>query len=99
MSGDIFLNIDRIVLHGLGHVDRSELQTALQTALKEQLASGPVRHPAEISRVVTQFTLPETVSAGQLGQSLAKNLYGVISDTGIAAASRDAGKPGGKPNA
>ncbi len=34
MSGDIFLNIDRIVLHGLGHVDRSELQTALQTALK-----------------------------------------------------------------
>ena len=99
MSGDIFLNIDRIVLRGLGRIDRSELEAALQTALTEQLASSSVHHPLEQHRVVTQITLPETVSAGQLGQSLAQNLYAVISDTGIAAAPRNVGKRGGEPNA
>lgn len=99
MSGDIFLNIDRIVLHGLDHIDRNELQTALQEALTEQLSARTIAHPSETPRVRTELTLPASFSAGQVGRSLAQNLYGVISDIDTARSPGHAGKQGGQPDA
>ncbi len=99
MSGDIILNIDRIVLHGLDHVDGQTLATALQQALAEQLSSSPVRSPAEMARVRTRITLPEAVSAEQLGRTLGQSLHGVISDSAGKPAQDFASKRGGRPYA
>ena len=79
MSRDIFLNIDRIVLRGLNHIDRSVLAAALQQALVDQLTSSPSHNPADLSRVRTNITLPAAFGSAQLGQTLAQSLYGVIS--------------------
>jgi hypothetical protein len=99
MSGDVFVNIDRIVLHGLGHIDRQELETALQKALTEQLKAQSIGHPFETPRVRTELTLPASFNAGQVGRSLAQNLCGVISDTGAARSPGSAGKQGGQSDA
>lgn len=99
MSGDIILNIDRIVLHGLDHVDGQTLTTALQQALAEQLSSSPVNSSAEMARVQTRITLPEAFSAEQLGRTLAQCLHGVISDAAGKPAQGLASKRGGRPDA
>lgn len=99
MSGDIFLNIDRIVLHGLGHVDGKALATSLEQALLDELKLNSVCEPAELARVQTQIKLPETLAAGQIGQALAQSLHGVISNTAAAAKRGPTGKQGGKQDA
>ena len=99
MSGDIILNIDRIVLHGLDHVDDQTLATALRQALAEQLSSSPDSGPASMARVQTQITLPEVFSAEQLGRTLAQSLHGVISDSAGKPEQDLASKRGGRPDA
>ncbi len=80
MSGDIFLNIDTIVLRGLNHVDRHALTEALQQALIEQLSSNPTLTDTDISRVRTNITLPTAFGAEQLGRTLGQSLSDVISN-------------------
>lgn len=89
MNGDIFLTIDRIVLQGMGQVDRHQLTTVLQQALSEQLVLRPELTSNDISRMRTNFTLPTdmngNVGVEQLGQSLTHALCNIISNarTGI----------------
>ena len=99
MSGDTFINIDRIVLHGLEHVDGKTLAAALKQSLVAQLTSSPVRNPAAATRVQTQIALPEAVSAEQMGRALAQNLHRVISSSAVTPEQDRAGKRGGQPDA
>ena len=99
MSGETFINIDRIVLHGLDHVDGKTLTTALKQALVEQLTSNPVHNPAAVTRVQTQIALPEAVSAKQMGRVLAQNLHRVISSSAVTPEQDRTGKRGGQPDA
>lgn len=82
MSGDIYLTIDRIVLHGMDHIDRFALADALQQALSEQLFPVQAMTAAERSRFRADILLPTTFSAEQLGQSLGQTLSSIISDSG-----------------
>lgn len=82
MSGDIFLNIERIVLHGMEHVDRFALADALQQALSEQHIPVQAITTAERSRLRADISLPTTFSAEQLGQSLGQTLSSIISEGG-----------------
>ena len=86
MSRDIFLNIDTIVLHGLGNVDRQAMADALQLALRKQLASDQTLTAVELSRVRTSITLAEGFCAAQLGQALGKSLSTILAE--IAAAEK-----------
>lgn len=99
MSGDLFLNIDRIVLHGMDHVDGKALAASLEQALTEQLELNSDHQPAELARVQTQITLSDSFGAGQIGRALAKSLHGVISNSAISEQQGSAGKRGGKPDA
>jgi hypothetical protein len=98
MSGDIFLNIDQVRLHGLEHINPNELEAALQQALMEKLASGPVSLTSATPQLRTGIRLREPVTAAELGHSLAQSLYGVISDTGAVETQRT-NKPGGRRDA
>jgi hypothetical protein len=99
MSGDIFLNIERIVLHGLEHINRHELETALRKALLEQLASGSIGQSLVTKQVRTDIALPGSCNAGQLGQSLADKLCNVISTPGANTPPRNTGKQRGQHDA
>lgn len=81
MSGDIFLNIDTIVLRGLHRVDRHALAEAVKQALQEQLSSGADLTAADLSRVKTNITLPSNFGTEHLGQALGQSLSGIISNT------------------
>lgn len=80
MNRDIFLNIDTIVLHGLGNVDRQAMADALHLALKQQLALDQTLTAVELSRVRTSITLAEGYCAEQLGQALGKSLSTILAD-------------------
>lgn len=83
MSGDVFVNIDRVVVHGLEHLNARDLAAALQDALAQQLAEVPVgSQAADVDRVRTRIDLPNGCTATQLGQALAGTLGGVIGDGG-----------------
>ena len=99
MSGDIFLNIDTIVLRGMDHVDRHALTEALQQALVEQLSSNPTLTTGDLTRVRTNITLPPNFGAGQLGRSLGQSLSGIISNHEAKASSGQKTTPGGRHNA
>lgn len=99
MSRDIFLNIDHIVLRGLNHIDRKALEAVLQQALVDQLTSSPVHTPADLSRVRTKITLPETFGAEQLGLTLAQSLHGVLSNSDLTPHRGLASKRGGRHDA
>lgn len=95
MSGDVFLNIDRIVLHGMDHVDGKALAAAMQQSLLEQLAANSISHPAAAARVRTEITLPKSCDTEQMGRVLAQSLYGVISNnTATARRGRTGGRRG-----
>ncbi|MCP4047404.1 MAG: hypothetical protein GY732_15615 [Gammaproteobacteria bacterium] len=79
MSGDIFLNIDTIVLRGLHHIDRHALETALRRVLQEQLSSNREFHATDLNRMRTKVTLPVTFTAEQLGQTLGQSLIDTFS--------------------
>lgn len=96
MSGDIFLNIDTIVLRDLAYVDRHTLTEALQQALVEQLSSNPTLSAADLSRVQTNITLPGHVSETQLGQALAQSLSGIITNNKSMSSPTQKQTPGGK---
>ena len=98
MSGDIFLNIDTIVLRGMDHVDRHALTEALQQALVEQLSSNPTLTTGDLTRVRTNIILPTVFGAEQLGQSLGQSLSGIISNNEVTG-SKQKTKPGGRHNA
>ncbi len=80
MSGDIFLNIDTIVLHGLSHVNRHVLVEALQQALVEQLSLNQGLSATDLARARTNITLPNAFGAEQLGRTLGQSLSDVISN-------------------
>ena len=80
MSGDIFLNIDTIVLRGLNHIDRYALAEAVQQALLEQLSLHPTLTAADLSRVRTNITLPNNCGSEQLGMALGQSLSKVITN-------------------
>ena len=87
MSRDVFVSIDRVVVHGLEHLEARDLAAALQDALAEQLAATPAGgQSADIARVGTRIDLPHGCTAAQLGQalasSLADSLGGVIGGDG-----------------
>jgi hypothetical protein len=79
MSGDIFLNIDTIVLRGLQHIDRYALTEALQQALIEQLATNHKLRATDLSRVKTNISLPGEFNAAQLGHTLGLGLSNIFS--------------------
>lgn len=93
MSGDVFLNIDRIVLHGMEHVDGKALAAAVQQSLLEQLIESPIHDPATQARVRAQISLPESCNAAQMGKALAQSLHGII---GTNAATVEKGPTGGQ---
>ncbi len=99
MSGDIFLNIDTIVLRGLNHVDRQALTEALQQALIEQLSSNPTLTDTNLSRVRTNITLPTAFGAEQLGQMLGQSLSGIVSRNEDLTNSTHNTKQGGRSHA
>ncbi len=82
MSGDIFLNIDTIVLRGLHGIDRHAFNEALQQALVEQLSTNHGLRAIDLSRVRTDITLPNGFGAEQLGNNLSQSLGSIISDNG-----------------
>lgn len=99
MSGGVFLNIDRIVLDGFDHVDRRELAKALQQALTEQLASISPGHSSSTPLARTHIALQESLSAEQLGRSLATELGSVINNAGAARTTGPDGVHGAEPDA
>lgn len=99
MSADIFLNIDRIVLHGMGHVDGKTLAASLQQALVEQLELSSQHQSVELARVQTQISLPGSCGAGQMGRALAESLAGVISNSTVSRPENPSSMQGGKPDA
>ena len=99
MSGDIFLNIDTIVLRGLNHIDCHALAEALQQALIEQLSSNSTLTATDLSRVRTNITLPGHVSETQLGQTLAQSLSGIITNNEGISSSAQKQTPGGQRHA
>jgi len=98
MNG-IFLNIDRIVLDGFDHIDRRELAAALQQALAEQMAATAIGRSSSTPLARRSITLQASFSATQLGQSLARDLCGVIRNAGAAATTPRDSKQGAKPDA
>ncbi len=82
MSGDIFLTIDRIVLHGLDRIDRHALSEALQQALLDQLGQQSSLTSADLSRVRITISLPDNMGGEQLGQVLGQTLGGIIGNSG-----------------
>ncbi|SHO44174.1 hypothetical protein [Desulfopila aestuarii] len=89
MSGDIFLTIDTIVLHGLEHVDRHGFEVALEESIRQYLTANHCFHPADASRLQLQITLPAVLTAESLGSALGDRLAGSIGGSGE---SRDFGK-------
>ena len=85
MSGDIFIDIDSIVLRGLHHVDPDALRETLQRALTDQLSAQCELSTIDMARAVTNITLPNDVRAEQLGQILSQSLSGIISNNDSAA--------------
>ena len=82
MSRDVFVNIDRVVVHGLDHLDARDLAVALQDALAKQLAGTEAgSRAADIARVRTRIDLPHGCTAVQLGQALAGTLAGTMGGT------------------
>ena len=80
MSGDIFLNIDTIVLHGLHQLDRHALAEALQQTLMKQLSSKQELINTDLTRARTNITLPNNFDAEQLGQALGQSLSDIINN-------------------
>lgn len=81
MSGDIFLNIDTIVLRGLGNINRRAIAEELEQALTEQLSQANPWNPGNLAKVQTQISLPTINNANLLGQSLAEALGGILTDS------------------
>ena len=80
MNGDIYLNIDSIVLRGLNNIDRQTLVDAVQQALIEQLGADHNLTAVDLSRVRSNISLPNNCGAEQLGQLLAQSLSHIISN-------------------
>ncbi len=103
MSGDIYLNIDSVVLRGLGPVDRQALKASLEQALITQLFSSSALTDAERSQVKTDIKVPGPCSANQLGRTLGKtlgqNLSGIITNKTPAASSSNNPNRGGSQDA
>ena len=96
MSGDIFLNIDTIVLRGLQQIDRHALAEALQHALKEQLVPHQTFTAADLSRVRTSITLPGDCGSEQLGQHLARHLGSIVTNNSATTSSTHKKIQGGR---
>jgi hypothetical protein len=99
VSAGVFLNIERIVLHGMDHVDARALAAALQKSLSEQLAANPIHDAAASAWVRTQISLPESCNAEQMGRALAQSLHGVIVNEPATAGRGGAGGRGGRSDA
>jgi hypothetical protein len=99
MSGDIFLNIDSVVLRGLGPVDRQALTVSLRQALITQLSSNSAFTATELSRARTAIRMPATYNAEQLGQMLGRSIGGLITNRTHAGSTTDTPKRGGPRDA
>lgn len=95
----IQLHIERVVLHGLAHVDRTALADALYRELEARLIEAPPT--LDVGGAVDRLTtppLPAVASADstQLGTALAAALHGALSDDTGTRASRE-GSDGTNP--
>lgn len=81
MSGDIFLNIDRIVLHGMDHVDRHVFADALKQNLTKQLSQTQYWNTSQLPKLETHISPLATNNANLLGQSLAEAIGGILTDS------------------
>jgi hypothetical protein len=82
MSADIFLNIDRVVVRGMNHIDRNTLAYALEQSLKQALKEYFfTKHnfsDTNVPVIQTNITLPTTANNDQLSESLAHGLIGTL---------------------
>lgn len=78
MNGDIVVNIDTIVLRGLGRFDRDELRNAVHKVLAEQLSSDARFATLDRSRLRIDITLPDNFGTEQLGEVLGRGLGSAI---------------------
>lgn len=101
MGGDIFLNIDSIVLHGTGRIDRRGLENALRMVLEEHLSLKRTFQAADVQRVQTAVNLSlATVSGEELGRALGERLTATFAATGDGGSEAgDLGSSGGGSNA
>ncbi len=99
MNGDIYLNIDTIVLHGLDHIDGHALEIAIRQVLEEQLSSHPNLHSTELARVQTDITLAPAHGAEQLGKSLGDSICDIITTSEGRTLSNKKTPQGGRHNA
>ena len=96
MNGDIFVNIDAIVLRGLGRSDHDELRNAVYRVLTEQLSSDARFTTLDRSRLRIDITLPDNFGSEQLGEVLGRSLGRVVTNRNGPQRSTDKSSEGAK---